>query len=122
MSFSWSVTDCNEKDLLAEFDVNGQALGLADDNTPHSISDVRECFYRVPYKDKLIEASQDAINFTQALVLENLNYYTAPAHPDCPSCKCERAKPRIPFGFDIEQARRFISIPLTRVHRASGGW
>lgn len=119
MSYSWGITDAGGKDLFEEFEINSQALGLSDDQCPHCIHAIRSSFYDVPYKDKLKEAAQDALSFTQSLVMQNLNYYTAPAHPDCPSCKCERAKPRIPFGFDIEQARRFIRIPRLRVSR---GW
>ncbi len=122
MSFSWWCKDKDGKDLFEEFEINHQAMGLSDEECPRSISEVRAAFADVPYKDKLQDAARDALNFTQAFVLENLDYYTGPAHPDCPSCKCERARPRVPFGFDIEQARRFISIPLTRVWRASGGY
>lgn len=122
MSFSWWCKDTDSKDLFAEYKINPQALGLSDDQCPRSISDVRSAFYNVPYKDKLVDAARDALNFAQALVLENLNYYTGPEHPECPCCKCEREAPPQPFGFDIEQARRFISIPLTRVWRAGGSW
>lgn len=121
MSFSWTCTDKNGKDLFDEFKINDQALGLSDGQCPRSISDIRNTFYAVPYKDKLPEAAQDALNFTQALVLENLNYYNGPAHPECPCCRCTRVLPTT-FSLDIEQARRFISIPLTRVWRASASW
>src|SRR5262245_53200964 len=122
MSFSWSCEDKDGKDLFDEFEINSQALGLSDEDCPRSLSEIRTVFYNVPYKDKLQQAAVDALNFTQDLVLENLNYYTGPAHPECPCCKCEREQPATPWGLDIEQARRFISIPWTRVWRASASW
>lgn len=121
MSFSWSITDKDGKDLLMEFTINGQALGLADESTPNSISAIRLAFSNIPYKHKLTEAAQDAVKTAQELVQHNLAFYEGPLHEDCPCCSCKRPPPEH-FGFDIEQARSFLSIPPERVHRASGGW
>lgn len=117
MGFSWWCRNRKGEDLFEKYNISARALGLSDSTCPRSTQEIRAIFYDVPYKDQLQRAAMDALNFAQSLVLENLNYYTGPAHSECPSCVCERAKPRQPFGFDIEQARRFIRIPLTDVWR-----
>lgn len=121
MSFSWDVRDKDGKDLLKEFDINGQAIGLGDSKGGWSLDEIRRGFATVPYGDKLADAARDKIGNVQEMVRRNIAYYEGPAHEDCPCCTCKREQNE-PFGLDMEQAKRFVSIPLNRVHRATGGW
>ena len=125
MSFSWSVKDKHGKDLLDEFKVDGAGYGLGsysteDQETPATLDDIRSAFARIPYKDKLPEAARDAVQAAQEIAVRNLMFFDSPAHEDCPTCSCKR-DPK-PHGVDVEALRRFLSIPLDRVWRASGGW
>ncbi len=122
MGFSWTFEDRNGKDLLMEFDINSQAIGLAGDQSPLSIVEVRGAFAIVPYKDKLEDAARDALLRSQDAVRRNLDFYTGPAHPDCPCCTCQKEDKSAFFGFDKAQAKRFLSIPVDRVWRAHGGY
>lgn len=124
MSFSWGITDKDGKDLLEEFKINYQAIGLGDTSTTYGLDSIRGDFCNTPYKDRLQDAAQDAVRAVKFLVQTNIEEFTAPEH-DCPSCTCPRTKLREPAifnGFDLEQARRFLSIPIERVWRASGGY
>lgn len=122
MGFSWSCTDQKGVDLFEEFKINHQALGLADDLSPHNISEIRDAVYRNRYGGKFDEAARDAISEVQAMVAANLQPYETPKHQECPNCCCKPDPPRQMWGLDIEQCRRFLSIPLQRVWRASGGY
>lgn len=121
MSFSWWCKDQSGNDLFKEFDINSQALCFAFENSPRSTEDIRSAFYAVPYKDKIEDAARDSINFAQALVMENINAATGFAHLECPCCTCARDDVK-GFMWNLEEARRFCKIPLTRVWRAGGGW
>lgn len=121
MSFSWSVEDENGKDLLEEFDINYQMLGLAGDQSENSTVDLRSAFINsAHYADKFPPAARGAIEAVQCRVARNLWEYEGHRHPECPSCRCVKPIPK--DGMDHEQAKRFVSIPLERVHKASGGY
>jgi hypothetical protein len=123
MSFSWWCKDKKGKDLFDEFEINGQALGLSDDHCEYSTEDLRHRWMEVGYKGKLEDAARDAVETVQTLVAANLRRYTEPPHKDeCPACTCEPPKPAELWGMDIEQAKRFLAIPLDRVWRAGGGY
>lgn len=123
MSFSWWCKDKKRKDLFDEFGINGQALGLGDSGsskylTPHCVTEIREMWCRHPYKEKIEDSARAAMSAIQAMAINNLRFLEK-EHPECPCCTC-KLKPL--DGFDIEQAKRFVSIPLDRVWRAGGGW
>jgi len=123
MGFSWWCEDKDGKDLFEEFGVNSQAMGLTDDGCAQSQSDIRSAWTGVPYKEKLEEAARDAVAAVQSMVAENLRRYTGGLHSDeCPTCTCAPRQPKGVFGIDVEQAKRLLSIPLNRVHRAGGGY
>ena len=122
MGFSSQCSDKNGKSLWHEFLIHDQFTGLSDDHTPYSISELRNVFIHTAYKDKLEDGARDAISDMKSLVKSNLDYYVGPEHPDCPSCQCKRNPPPTIFGLDIDQCKRFLSIPLERVWRASGGY
>lgn len=122
MSFSWWCKDKDGKDLFKEFGINGQALGLGDARAPIPVDTIRSRYEAIPYKEKLEDAARDALAEAQSLVLKNLESYETPQHPECPTCQCRKPLPSNDFwGMDIEQAKRFVSIPLERVWRAGGG-
>jgi hypothetical protein len=122
MSFSWWCEDKAGKDLFDEFKIHGQALGLGEeDGAPRLVAEIRACWISVPYKNDYQPAACDAVMAVKEMVRENLAYFCGPEHAECPHCQCRRA-PGGFIGFDIEQAKRFLEIPIERVWRAGGGY
>lgn len=123
MSFSWECRDKEGADLFAEFNINKQAIGLSDDNSPVQSSELRAGFSNLArWGDKHEAPARDAMESVQDMVRRNISYYTAPEHPECPCCTCKRVEERVFFRFDMKQALRFVSIPIDRVWRCSGGY
>ena len=123
MSFSWWAKDKSGVDLFEEFSINRQALGLGSTgisrySTPNSTTDIRMSWISHHWKEKLEDAARETVSAIQVMVRQNINSLEQ-EHPDCPCCTC-RIQPTA--GFDVEQAKRFASIPLDRIWRAGGGW
>lgn len=121
MSFSWSCTDEEGHDLFQEFDIHYQGLGLAPnaaDDTPavYRLNEIRNCFEDTQFKDKYEGAARQAILDCKRMLKENLERLENARH--CETCTCKAAQP----NWDMEQIKRFLSIPIERIWRADGGF
>ena len=121
MSFSWWCKDKQGRELFKEFGVHSQGLGLGpncDWHTPaeFSLSEIRNNFCRVDYKDKVEDAARDAILVVQSMVKTN----KAGLHPrHCDTCTCPKSEPE---GWSEQEIAKMLAIPITRVWRCGGGW
>lgn len=120
MSFSWRCEDKDGKSLFDEFQINSQGLGLAanhnsDTDAPWRLSDIRVMWDRAEFSECCEVAAQCLVQRTKDILLDNLNHLT-PHH--CPTCMCGQK----PTTWDLEQIQRFLSIPVDRVYRCSGGF
>lgn len=120
MSFRWEIKGRGGEDILKKYSINTQGLGLApncaqDTAAPHTLNDIRIVFQDHPYKEKLPEAAIEAVQMVKGMLAHNLDSLVE-CH--CNTCKC----PTRESNWDIEQIKRFLSIPLEDVDFAEGGF
>ena len=121
MSFSWWCHDKAGRDLFDLHEINGQALNLApncpdDTDAVYRLNDIRHAWASVQYKEQLQDAAQDAMRIVKRMLAEILQGLQ-PHH--CETCTCVMIKPE---GWNVEDIKRFLDIPIDQVWRCGGGW
>lgn len=121
MSFNWILQDKNGNDLLKEFGVHYKLLGIGPNNpeatnAPYRVSDFRYIVKESIWAWDHPPAAVATVSALQEMAQENIDSLK-PWH--CETCKCPE---KTPNDWSKEACLNLIKIPLTRVHRARGGY
>jgi hypothetical protein len=125
MGFGWACKDKKGTDLFKEFDPTRSFYNLldlgpnsnTDTDAPYSVSDMRSGFLEhEKFMNEYEGAARAAIESVQEMARANKNSLN---HSHCGTCTCCSTEP---VGWSVESIDRFLSIPLDRVWRCSGGF
>lgn len=128
MSFSCVILGKNGEDLLKKYNIHEQLLGLApnfycdsdydkcEDSYEYNLQIIRAEFIG-SYKDDGKTRSQRIVDDIKYRLIHNIEKFEESYH-HCSTCTC---KPPIQEYWDVEMAKRFISIPTDEVEKAYGG-
>lgn len=128
MSFSCEITGKNNIDLLKKYDINHQLLGIARSSVCEEeyeyydhddLNEIRRIFleYSNICGDSITrEQSIELIVKVKGIIQSNIDSLKI---NHCDHCKCPDIEPK---SWNLDAAKRFLSIPLGEVFKAYGGY
>lgn len=112
MSWSCSIKDKNGNDLLEKYGISHALYGICPPEELHNIRMRLTSPYDVLYHEQAKIHIQDA-KCLIAFNIANLN------KKHCEKCECTPLKPE---GWTIEEAQKFLDLPLNEVYTLSAGY